>query len=69
MMCWGAGRERSEDKYARLLQAAGWTHLGSWYPRERTIGIVEGGVARSKAVRSPDELALWVKRTRSEIAP
>jgi hypothetical protein len=45
MMCWGAGRERTEDEYARLLQAAGWTHLGSWYPRERTIGIVEGGAA------------------------
>jgi hypothetical protein len=43
MMCWGTGRERTEDEYAGLLQAAGWTHFGSWYPRERTIGIIEGG--------------------------
>ena len=43
MMCWGTGRERTEDEYAGLLQAAGWTPFGSWYPRERTIGIIEGG--------------------------
>jgi hypothetical protein len=45
MMCWGPGRERTEDEYARLLQAAGWTHFGSWYPHERTIGIVAGSAA------------------------
>jgi hypothetical protein len=43
MMCWGTGRERTEDEYAELLQAAGWTHIGSWYPSERKIGIIEGG--------------------------
>ena len=45
MMCWGPGRERTEDEYAHLLQAAGWTHCGSWYPRERTIGVIEGRAA------------------------
>jgi hypothetical protein len=43
MMCWGTGRERTEDEYAGLLHAAGWRHFGSWYPSERTIGIIEGG--------------------------
>ena len=42
MTCWGTGRERTEDEYAGLLQAAGWSRFGSWYPRERTIGIIEG---------------------------
>jgi len=42
MMCWGAGRERTEGEYARLLEAAGWKYHRTWYPNDRTIGIVEG---------------------------
>lgn len=42
MMCWGTGRERTETEYARLLEAAGWRHHQTWYPSDRTIGVVEG---------------------------
>jgi hypothetical protein len=42
MMCWGTGRERTEYEYARLLEAAGWRHVRSWYPGDRMMGIVEG---------------------------
>lgn len=44
MMCWGTGRERTEDEYIALLESAGWTFRASWYPRNRTIGIIEGSV-------------------------
>jgi hypothetical protein len=42
MMCCSTGRERTEDEYVRLLEAAGWTHYRTWYPSDRMIGIVEG---------------------------
>lgn len=32
MMCWGAGRERTEDEYAALFNASGWQFAASWYP-------------------------------------
>ena len=42
MMCWGTGRERSSDEYAKLLARAGWRHIGTWYPESRLMGLVEG---------------------------
>ena len=42
MMCWGTGRERTEAEYARLLEAAGWKYHRTWYPKDRTLGVVEG---------------------------
>jgi O-methyltransferase domain len=42
MMCWGTGRERTEVEYARLLEAAGWNYYRTWYPKNRTLGVVEG---------------------------
>jgi O-methyltransferase domain/Dimerisation domain len=42
MMCWGTGRERTEAEYARILEAAGWKYYRTWYPNDRTIGVVEG---------------------------
>lgn len=42
MMCWGTGRERSPDEYAKLLARAGWQHIGTWYPESRLMGLVEG---------------------------
>lgn len=45
MMCWGTGRERTEREYIGLLEAAGWKFHRTWYPRNRTMGIVEGRFA------------------------
>lgn len=45
MMCWGTGRERTETQYVGLLEAAGWKYQRTWYPKDRTLGIVEGCVA------------------------
>ena len=45
MMCWGSGRERTEEEYVQLLKAAGYRHYRTWYPSNRTIGIVEGRIA------------------------
>jgi hypothetical protein len=42
MMCWGTGRERTDDEYARLLEAAGWKCVASRYPSNRMIGVIEG---------------------------
>ncbi|KVC74432.1 hydroxyneurosporene methyltransferase [Burkholderia ubonensis] len=42
MMCWGSGRERTEDEYASLLAAAGWKYKTSHYPESRLMGVVEG---------------------------
>jgi hypothetical protein len=42
MMCWGTGRERTEAEYARLLGAAGWKWVRSWYPSSRLMGVIEG---------------------------
>jgi hypothetical protein len=45
MMCWGTGRERTEEEYATLLERAGWTPIGSHYPANRLIGVIEGAPA------------------------
>jgi predicted O-methyltransferase YrrM len=45
MMCWGSGRERTEDEYAALLERAGWTYVNTWYPDSRVMGVVEGSKA------------------------
>jgi len=45
MMCGTTGRERTEDEYVRLLEAAGWKHSRTWYPADRMIGIIEGRCA------------------------
>ncbi len=42
MMCWGAGRERTEEEYAGLFSAAGWHFAGAWYPSNRFMGVIEG---------------------------
>ncbi len=41
MMCWGTGRERTVEEYAELVQRAGWRYQRTWYPRSRTMGVVE----------------------------
>jgi O-methyltransferase domain/Dimerisation domain len=42
MMCWGTGRERTEDEYARLLTEAGWRYAGTRYPKSGMMGVVIG---------------------------
>jgi hypothetical protein len=42
MMCWGSGRERTEEEYASLLQASGWRFVASHYPSHGRMGIIEG---------------------------
>jgi hypothetical protein len=42
MMCWGTGRERTEDEYASLMREAGWKYVASWYPANRIMGVIEG---------------------------
>jgi hypothetical protein len=42
MMCWGPGRERSEQEFDDLLQRSGWKHSRSWFPSGGIIGVVEG---------------------------
>ena len=42
MMCWGTGRERTEEEYATLLEKAGWKYVTTWFPPSRAIGVVEG---------------------------
>jgi hypothetical protein len=42
MMCWGTGRERTEDEYASLLERAGWKYRATWFPSSRAMGVVEG---------------------------
>ena len=45
MMCCSTGRERTEDEYVGVLEAAGWKHNRTWYPADRMIGIIEGRCA------------------------
>jgi len=47
MMCWGTGRERTENEYKSLLEKAGWEHVHTWFPESRMIGVVEGVIAQS----------------------
>jgi hypothetical protein len=42
MMCWGTGQERTEPQYAHLLERAGWTLAGSYYPANRLMGVIAG---------------------------
>lgn len=42
MMCWGTGRERTEEEYAALLQKAGWEYRKTWYPASHAMGVIEG---------------------------
>jgi hypothetical protein len=42
MMCWGTGRERTEEEYVRLLEGGGWTYHRTWYASDRSIGVIEG---------------------------
>jgi hypothetical protein len=42
MMCWGTGRERTQEEYATLLEKAGWKYVTTWFPASRAMGVVEG---------------------------
>lgn len=42
MMCWGSGRERTEEEYASLLHASGWRFVACRYPPHASMGVVEG---------------------------
>jgi len=42
MMCWGTGRERTQEEYAVLLDKAGWKYVATWFPPSRAMGVVEG---------------------------
>ena len=42
MLCWGPGRERTEDEYADLLRLAGWSFVGVSYAPNGVLGVVEG---------------------------
>jgi O-methyltransferase/methyltransferase family protein len=45
MMCWGPGRERTSDEYARLLKQAGWRYAGTRAVGSGMIALVEGTVS------------------------
>jgi hypothetical protein len=42
MLCWGAGRERTEAEYADLLRHAGWRHVATWHAPTGALAVVEG---------------------------
>jgi hypothetical protein len=42
MMCWGTGQERTEAQYTSLLERAGWTPAGCYYPTNRQMGVITG---------------------------
>jgi len=42
MMCWGTGRERTQEEYAALLEKAGWKYIATWFPPSHAMGVVEG---------------------------
>ena len=42
MMCWGTGRERTQDEYAALLKRAGWKYVATWLPSSGVMGVIEG---------------------------
>jgi hypothetical protein len=42
MMCWGTGRERTEEEYVGLLTKAGWKFVKALYPQDRAMGVVIG---------------------------
>jgi hypothetical protein len=45
MMCWGTGRERTQEEYAALLERAGWHYVATWFPASRAMGVIEGATA------------------------
>ena len=42
MMCWGTGRERTQDEYASLLERSGWQYAATWFPASCEMGVIEG---------------------------
>jgi hypothetical protein len=42
MMCWGTGRERTNEEYVTLMAKSGWTYAKTWYPGSHLMGVVEG---------------------------
>ncbi|MGH7804417.1 MAG: methyltransferase, partial [Candidatus Binatia bacterium] len=42
MLCWGTGRERTSEEYARLLDRAGWKYVDTLHPPVGAIAVVEG---------------------------
>jgi hypothetical protein len=42
MMCWGTGRERTNEEYADLLNKAGWKYVNTFFPSSGAMGVVEG---------------------------
>jgi hypothetical protein len=42
MMCWGSGRERTQEEYALLLRVSGWRFVACHYPFHTSMGVVEG---------------------------
>jgi O-methyltransferase domain/Dimerisation domain len=42
MMCWGTGQERTDAEYRQLLKRAGWRAVGTHYPANGAIGVIEG---------------------------
>ena len=42
MMCWGTGKERTQEEYASLLKKAGWKYVTTLYPASQAMGVVEG---------------------------
>jgi hypothetical protein len=42
MMCWGTGRERTEEEYVKLLEKSGWMFTKTWFPQSRIMGVIEG---------------------------
>lgn len=42
MMCWGTGRERTQDEFVQLLERAGWQYATTWFPASQAMGVIEG---------------------------
>ncbi|KVG68934.1 methyltransferase [Burkholderia ubonensis] len=45
MMCWGSGRERTQDEYHALLDAAGWRPVGIRHASDGQIDVIEAVAA------------------------
>ena len=41
MMCWGTGRERTEEEYSKMLGISGWLYVRTWFPKSKTMGVIE----------------------------
>jgi len=42
LLCWGTGRERTQEEYVALLEKAGWKYVATWFPASHAMGVVEG---------------------------